>query len=53
MNECVARELMIKALRCSLWLAVFHAQRLELHELAHRLTVQLCEVDALTATTEM
>ena len=43
----LARELDTRALRAALWLSLLHSQRLELHDLEHRLTATLVEVDEL------
>lgn len=40
-------ELATRALRHSLWLSLYHAQRLQLPGLEHRLTATLVEVDQL------
>lgn len=47
--KALAHDLDVKALRWSLWLSLLHAQRLHLHDLQHRLTTTLVEVDALFA----
>lgn len=48
----LTRELTARALRHSLWLALFHAQQLRWHDLAHRLTATLVEVDLLVRDIE-
>jgi hypothetical protein len=49
-SEPLARELAAKALRHAVWLAAYHAQLLNLHEVTHRLCTTLVEVDELLAT---